>query len=135
MIRSPKGQLNPESQQAFEDIKKRFATWRSTTRQGKRKVPEDLWAGAVKLSAWFSLSAIAQALGIDFNALKQRALQQQDSRPLEKLPATTEFIELSHPVFPISQNQQIAEIFSSDGSVLKLYSGSVAEIIRAFKQS
>jgi len=66
---------------------------------------------------------------------KQRALQQQDSRSLEKLPATTEFIELSHPVFPISQNQQIAEIFSSDGSVLKLYSGSVAEIIRAFKQS
>jgi hypothetical protein len=135
MIRSPKGQLNPESLQAFEEIKKRFTNWRSTTRQGKRKIPEDLWAGAVKLSAWFSLSAIAQALGIDFNVLKQRTLQQQDSGSLEKLPVTTEFIELSHPVFPISQNQQIAEIFGSDGYVLKLYSGSVAEIIRAFKQS
>ena len=135
MIRTPKGQLNPCGLQAFEEIKERFSIWRSTTQKGKRKIPEDLWASAVQLSAWFSLSSVAQALGIDFNALKQRARQQQDFRSLEKLPATTEFVELSHPVFPISPNHHIAEIFSTDGSVLKLYSGSVSEIIMAFKQS
>lgn len=134
MIRTPKWRFDSAGQQAFEELKNRFELWRSTTRQGKRKVPEELWAGAVKLSAWFSLSAIAEALGLDFNTLKLRSKQQQDCRLLEKLPAKTEFVELSHPVFPISQNQQIAEIFSVDGSILKLYSGSISDIIKAFKQ-
>mgnify|MGYP001283924099 CR=1 FL=1 len=111
MIRTPKGHFNLESQQAFEELKNRFEMWRSTTQKGRRKVPEELWSEAVKLSAWFSLSSIAQALGIDFNTLKKKAIQQQDCRALEPL-AKVEFVELSHSVFPACKNQQIAEIIS-----------------------
>jgi len=119
MIRTPKGHFNLESQQAFEELKKRFEMWRATTQKGRRKVPDELWSGAVKLSAWFSLSSIAQALGVDFNTLKKKAMQQQDNRALEPLPKV-EFVEFSHPAFPACKNQQIAEIVSIDGAVLKL---------------
>lgn len=134
MIRTPKGYLNLESQQAFEELKQRFEMWRSTTQKGRRKVPEELWSGAVKLSAWFSLSSIAQALGIDFNTLKKKAIQQQDCRALEA-PPPAEFIELTRPAISMAQNRHIAEIISADGAILKVYSGTVAEIIKAFKQS
>ena len=134
MIRTLNGRSNPESQQAFAELKKRFEIWRSLTQKGSRRVPEELWLGAVKLSAWFSLSSIAQALGIDFNTLKKKAMQQQDCRALEIFPKS-EFIELLQPRLPTAQNQQIAEIIGIDGSVLKVYSGTVAEIIKAFKQS
>lgn len=134
MIRTPKGRFNKESLQAFEELKKRFEIWRSNTQKGRRRVPEELWASAAKLSGWFSLSSIARCLGIDFNTLKIKVLQQQDYRALEPL-APTEFIELTRPVTSISQNRHIAEIISADGAVLKVYSGTVAEIIKAFKQS
>lgn len=134
MIRTPKGCLNPESQQAFEELKKRFETWRAITRKGNRRVPEDLWASAAKLSAWFSVSSIAQALGIDFKTLKKRAFQQQNGQALEPQPAT-EFVEITRCAIPTAQSSQLAEIVSADGSVLRLYHGTVAEIIKAFKQS
>jgi len=132
MIRTPKKHSNPESLQAFEELNKRFEVWRSTTQKGSRRIPEELWASAVKLSAWFSLSSISQALGIDFITLKKKAMQKQDCHDLET--AKSEFVELSQPRLPIAQNQQIAEIIGIDGSVLKVYSGTVAEIIKAFKQ-
>lgn len=133
MIRTPKNYSNPESLQAFEELNKRFEIWRSTTQKGSRRIPEELWASAVKLSAWFSLSSIAQALGIDFITLKKKAMQEQDCPDLETLPKS-DFVELFQPRLPIAQNQQIAEIIGIDGSVLKVYSGTVAEIIKAFKQ-
>ncbi|PKL45458.1 MAG: hypothetical protein CVV41_00245 [Candidatus Riflebacteria bacterium HGW-Riflebacteria-1] len=45
-----------------------------------RRAPEEPWASAAKLSACFSLSSVAQSLGINFNTLKERAIQQQDCR-------------------------------------------------------
>lgn len=134
MIRTPKGHFNLESQQAFEELKKRFEMWRATTQKGRRKVPEELWSGAVNLSAWFSLSSIAQALGIDFNTLKKRAMQHHDCRVPEPLPKV-EFVELSPTALQACKNQHIAEIVSVGGAVLKLYSGTVEEIIKAFKHS
>ncbi len=134
MMRPPKVHFNTEGQQAFEELKKRFEIWRSTTRKWNRRIPEDLWVSAVALLAWFSLSVVARNLGVDFNTLKHKAMQNQDCRALENLPKK-DFIELSQTVFPMNQNSLIAEIVSVDGSVLKLYSGAVAEIIKAFKQS
>ena len=134
MIRTPKKHSNPESLQAFEELKNRFVIWRLTTQKGSRRVPEELWAAAVKLSAWFSLSSISLALGIDFNTLKNKAMRQLECRALEILPKS-EFVELLQPSLTAVPNNQFAEIIGIDGSVLKLYSGTVAEIIKAFKQS
>ncbi len=72
-------------------------------------------------------------MGIDFNTLKKKTMPQKDCCALEMV-AKSEFIELLQPEFPAAQNKQIAEIIAVDGSVLKVYAGSVAEIIKAFKQ-
>jgi len=72
-------------------------------------------------------------MGIDFNTLKGKAMQQQECRALEKV-AESEFIELLQPCLPVTSNQHIAEMIAVDGTVLKFYAGSVSEIIKAFKQ-
>jgi deoxyadenosine/deoxycytidine kinase len=135
MIRSPKGIFNPEGQKAYEDLKSRFSAWRSSVPKGKRKVPEELWASAVELTEFYSLSSVAVAMGIDYASLKKRILQRNKTF-LEPV-SCEKFVEISCPVYPdsVSPANQTAEIIDSSGSVLKLYFGSVAEIIRAFKQS
>jgi hypothetical protein len=135
MIRSPKGIFNPEGQQAYEELKARFSAWRSSESKGKRKVPEDLWADAVKLTTFFSISAVATSMGIDYSALKKRVLRQNQNF-LEPVSGG-KFVEISCPAHPgsFSPFMQIAEIIDAGGSVLKLYSGGISEIIRAFKQS
>ncbi len=135
MIRSPRGVINPEGQKAFEELKSRFSTWRSSVPKGKRKVPHELWAGAVKLTTFYSTSSVAVALGIDYSALKKRVLQQ--NKTLLEPVSVEKFVEISCQVYPdsVSPGKQTAEIINAAGSVLKLYSGSVAEIIRAFKES
>ena len=52
-------------------VRRRFEFWRRT-RQGRARIPERLWASAVKLAATYGLCRTARALGLDYNALKQR---------------------------------------------------------------
>lgn len=132
MIRNPRKHSNPEIQKAFEDLIKRFESWRSLTVKGNRKVPEELWEDTIQLSAFFPLYRLAQTLGIDYNTLKMRMLQ-KNCRALE--PIKSEFVELYQPAVSTTENYQLAEIISADGSVLKLYSGAIEEIIKAFKRS
>ena len=55
----------------FETVRRRFELWRRR-RQGRARIPERLWSSAVKLAATYGLCQTARALGLDYNALKQR---------------------------------------------------------------
>ena len=48
----------------------RFAKWRRTRKPGTR-IPERLWASAVKLAATYGLHPTASALRLDYYSLKR----------------------------------------------------------------
>lgn len=54
-----------------EAVRRRFELWRRT-RQGRARIPEQLWTSAVKLAGAYGLCRTARTLGLDYNALKQR---------------------------------------------------------------
>jgi hypothetical protein len=63
----------------LEDLRRRFERWRRT-RKVRSRIPEPLWASAVKLADRYGIHRTAKALRIDYYALKKR---------LEGAPAAT----------------------------------------------
>ena len=55
----------------LEAGRRRFERWRRT-RKGHSRIPEPLWASAVKLAGAYGLCRTARTLGLDYNALKRR---------------------------------------------------------------
>ena len=55
----------------LERIRRRFDRWRRT-RKGRSRIPEPLWASAVKAAGQYGVNKTAQALRLDYYALKKR---------------------------------------------------------------
>ena len=55
----------------LEGIRRRFDRWRRT-RKGRSRIPEALWTAAVKAGGKYGLHRTAQALRLDYYALKKR---------------------------------------------------------------
>jgi hypothetical protein len=55
----------------LETIRRRFDRWR-LTRRGRSRIPEELWAAAVKTAGRYGLYQTARALGLDYYCLKKR---------------------------------------------------------------
>jgi hypothetical protein len=75
---------------------RRFTKWRRTRKPGTR-IPERLWASAVKLAATYGLHPTASALRLDYYSLKrrlERTAAASSAQPAENGPA---FVELSAP--------------------------------------
>ena len=51
--------------------RRRFQAWRER-RQGGRRIPQPLWALAVRLVSRHGISRTASALGLDYYSLKER---------------------------------------------------------------
>ena len=136
MLKTRKGVLTTESQKAYDEVAQLFSHWRASTPLGKRRIPAHLWTSAARLTSYFSVSSVATALALDYSTLKK--LSQQMLKNCDEPCASEKFIELSPPVVCPSSDispVHIAQITSSDGAVLKIYSGSITDIIKAFKQS
>lgn len=113
----------------LESVRKKFQTWRGQESKS-RKIPEELWDAAVGVVGdEFSVNRVSRILSLDFNKLKHRVLK--GVPPLEK------FVEITPPF----RNQKtfmeipVAEINSSSGNQLRLFSGEVETIIKAFLKS
>jgi hypothetical protein len=75
---------------------RRFTKWRGTRKPGTR-IPERLWATAVKLAATYGLHPTASALRLDYYSLKkrhERAAAASSAQPSENGPV---FVELTAP--------------------------------------
>jgi hypothetical protein len=55
----------------LERLHRRFDRWRET-RDGRSRIPEALWASAVKAAGRHGLNPTARALGLDYYSLKKR---------------------------------------------------------------
>jgi hypothetical protein len=55
----------------LEGLRRRFERWRRT-RTGRTRIPEPLWASAVKLAGTYGIHRTARALRVDYYTLKKR---------------------------------------------------------------
>jgi hypothetical protein len=55
----------------LEGVRRRFERWRRT-RKGRSRVPESLWASAVKAAGTYGIHRTARALRVDYYTLKKR---------------------------------------------------------------
>src|SRR5262245_48534635 len=90
----------------------RFQAWRQR-RQGGRRIPQPLWALAVRLGSRHGISRTATALGLDYYSLKKQAeaAAQQPSRS----PA---FVELPAPV--VVGKQALCELDNGAGATMRV---------------
>jgi hypothetical protein len=79
----------------LEAGRRRFEQWRRT-RKGHARIPESLWTSAVKLAGTYGLCRTAQALRLDYNALKRRFNVRKSDDPSGPETATA-FVELAAP--------------------------------------
>jgi len=63
---------------ALAAAQRAFQQWRES-RQGRRRIPESLWAVAVEAAGQFGINRTAKALRIDHGRLKKHVLAQTDS--------------------------------------------------------
>ena len=72
----------------LEGLRRRFERWRRT-RKVRSRIPEPLWAAAVKLAGRCGLHRTAKALRVDYYALKKRVEQKAAVAGTQQAPAAT----------------------------------------------
>ena len=88
-------------------LRQRFERWRRT-RMARSRIPEPLWAAAVKLAAKYGIHRTAKALRVDYYALKKRVeqkagiagTQQEPAGIASKAAAEATFLELPAAAWP-----------------------------------
>jgi len=84
----------------LENTRRRFERWRQT-RPPKSRIPEALWAAAVRMAESYGLARTASVLRLDYYSLKKRLEQNAVHRsktPPAGVKAT--FVELPRPMQP-----------------------------------
>ena len=83
---------HPAPSPSLGEVKEQFKIWRRT-RKSLRPIPEKLWAAAVNLTGYHSISQIAKELVVDYSVLKRRVqLKNKDAAASMNPP---DFIELN----------------------------------------
>jgi hypothetical protein len=111
----------------LEGLRRRFERWRRT-RKVRARIPEPLWASAVKLADRYGIHRTAKALRVDYYALKERVEQNAVSAGAQRDPAATaskmvaeaEFLELPAAAWPDS-GECTLELEDAGGAKLRVH--------------
>ncbi len=123
----------------LKGLRRRFERWRRT-RKVRTRIPEPLWAAAVKLAGRYGIHRTAKALRVDYYALKKRV--QQKAAPDPSTPergAAATFVELAAPTLAGS-GQCTLELEDAGGAKLRVHlkgfaAPDLAALSRSFWQS
>jgi hypothetical protein len=77
----------------IDDVRTRFEQWRQT-RQGKARIPEELWSAAVMVAQRDGCNRTAAALGLDGGKLRKQMIA---ASAVSKRVAPPTFLELVAP--------------------------------------
>jgi len=80
----------------LERLRRRFDRWRQT-RGGRSRIPEALWASAVKAVGKYGLNPTARTLGLDYYSLKKRVEAAASCGGPDRQEVAT-FVELPPPM-------------------------------------
>jgi len=124
----------------LEGLRRRFERWRRT-RKVRARIPEPLWASAVKLAGRYGIHRTARALRVDYYALKKR-VEGTTAVISSKAPAATaetKFLELPAAAWSGS-GECTLELEDAVGAKLRVHLKGVeapdlAALSRSFWQS
>ena len=103
----------------LESTRRRFERWRRT-RKVRSRIPESLWAAAVKLADTYGVHPTAKTLGLDYYALKKRLQEDSGSRPAMTAPANAPtFVELASPA-RMGMAECILELEDAAGAKMRI---------------
>lgn len=114
----------------LEGTQRRFDRWRRT-RKGRSHIPEPLWTAAVKAAGKYGLHRTAQALRLDYYALKKRVAKEaaalagppgaaNASRGAAKGEAMAAFVELAPPA-SVCSRECILELEDAGGAKMRVH--------------
>jgi hypothetical protein len=104
----------------LEAVQRRFEHWRRT-RKVLSRVPEPLWAAAVKIAGRCGIAHTAKTLRVNYNVLKKRVERQAaavQSEPAENTAAT--FLELAPPT-RVGCCQCTLELEDASGAKMRIH--------------
>lgn len=109
----------------LESTRRRFERWRRT-RKVRTRIPEALWASAVKMAGAYGIHRTAKALGVDYYSLKKRAEKETASSP--RVPeggSMGTFFELAAPR-SADFGECILELEDAGGAKMRVHLKGVA---------
>ena len=119
----------------LEGVQRRFEHWRRT-RKVLSRVPEPLWAAAVKMAGRCGIAQTAKMLRVNYNVLKKRVERQAaavQSEPAENTAAT--FLELVPPT-RVGCCQCTLELEDASGAKMRIHlHGAAAPDLTALSRS
>ncbi len=77
----------------LSDVRRQFEHWRRSRKRGTR-IPEALWRAAAEAGQEHGVSKTAQALRLDYYALKKRVESVPKKRPAGASPSEVQFLEI-----------------------------------------
>ena len=119
-----KRRTRPEFPAGLERARQRFERWRRT-RKGHPRIPDSLWAVAVKAARRFGLHPTSRALRLDYMVLKRR-LEGDSAGPASprKAPAPS-FVELL-PVGKGPRPECVVELEDPSGARMRIEFNGIA---------
>jgi hypothetical protein len=103
----------------LETLRRRFERWRQTHRPRSR-IPDALWARAAQMAGVYGLHRTAQALRLEYYALKRRAGQSSVALPRKRgTQAATAFVEWPAAV-PIAPCECVLELENGNGAKMRV---------------
>ena len=122
-----KSESNP-SRDLLSDVRRQIERWRSSRKRGTR-IPEALWRAAAEAGQEHGVSKTAQALRLDYYALKKRVESVPPERPAVAPPSEVKFLEIPLGV-PSARPECILEFEDGQGARLRveLQGAALAEL-------
>jgi hypothetical protein len=108
----------------LEGVRQRFERWRQTHTPPSR-IPDSLWATAVKMAARYGLHRTARALRLDYYTLRKHVAEEEvaHAEPSENGAAT--FFELSPPA-PSAACDCTLELHDASGAKMRVQVKGIA---------
>lgn len=103
---------------AMEQLRRRFERWRQTCK-GRARIPEVLWASAVKAVRRYGLHPTARALRLDYYALQRRVEAAASGDGPDRREGAA-FIELAPPL-PAGAPECLVELEHPRGAKMRVH--------------
>ena len=117
----------------LEDVRRQFEGWRGT-RKVRSRIPDSLWAVAVKVASTYGIHRTARALRVDYYSLKKR-VEGTPAATASKEPAGAAFLELPPPTWP-GCGECTLELENASGAKMRVHlKGFAAPDLAALSRS
>jgi hypothetical protein len=118
----------------------RFQDWRHHRTTPSDSIPQALWEQAVALTAVFSVSRVAQGIGLSWGTLKKRCTAYLPAPAVAEPCTTLGFVEVStRATWPVPTPATEIELQRRDGARLRIHSSEahlpLATLLRTFLET